>query len=96
MPSKPTLNAILSFAEQLRGKDVPTVGGRATFRVAPTADGLCYTPKSGIPRKQKRERIATILARYNDTGSLVTTDYNDITRHTSYVLGLIRAHQQYT
>lgn len=86
-----TVNKLMRFVADLKGKRIQTAGGRAFFRVHQTPDGVCYTVESsGKPRKQKMERIEKILARYNETKSFKPSVYADLTRHSSYAVGLIK------
>ena len=93
MSAAPTLNALLNFAATVQGQSLKTAGGRAEFRVDVTSDGVCYTPMStGRARKQTRERLGQIIERHGESGSLRPSDYTDLTRHSSYALGLISAY----
>lgn len=82
------------FARAREGYLLPTVGGRAKFKVYVHEDGFEYIPVSSRePRNQKNDMIERIIDYYNQTNSLKTTDYHDYTVDASYTLGLIKLMQ---
>lgn len=79
------------FARTKEGYLLPTVGGRAKFKVYVHEDGFEYIPVSSRePRNQKNDMIERIIDHYNQTNSLKTTDYHDYTVNASYALALIK------
>jgi len=66
----------------------PTRGRGFTIHVTP--DGVDYVPESsGHPRPDSWDRVETVLARFNQTGSYRAGEYHDLTYHASYVLAVI-------
>jgi hypothetical protein len=49
-----------------------------------------FTPaSSGIGQSDGRKAAERFLARYNESGSLRPSDYADLTRNASYLVGLV-------
>lgn len=86
-----TYEELLALARRLSDHPIPTVTGRM-FTVRVYMDSLVFTPSSsGRGQSDGRKAAERFLARYNETGSLRPGDYADITRNSSYLVGLLRA-----
>jgi hypothetical protein len=73
------------------GQRLETGPRRLGFTVRVNEKGLEYTPESsGKPRTQSWQSIERVLDRYNETHSLELRQYHDITRHSSYLITLLR------
>ena len=86
------IDSFVEFCKSLEGSKLKTVGGQAWFTLSCAQHNkLCYTPESsGKLREHTRRRIKMVLARYDKTKSLKTTDYEDISVNQPYILALIR------
>ena len=86
-----TYDELLALARRLEDHPIPTVTGRL-FTVGVYLDSLVFTPSSsGLGQSDGRKAAERFLGRYNKTGSLRPGDYADITRNSSYLVGLLRA-----
>src|SRR6266508_4681724 len=88
-----TLSLVRGFANQFDGKTLETRTRKRpfSFRIAP--EGFEYTPYSTrAPRMHRWEKIAKVIARYNQTGSLRPEDYKEIDVNASYLLTLVGAY----
>ena len=84
-----TYEELLALARRLEDQPISTVTGR-TFTVGVYLDSLVFTPaSSGLGQSDGRKAAERFLARYNDTGSLRPGDYADVTRNSSYLVGLL-------
>lgn len=85
-----TYDELLVLARELRDQPLETVTGRE-FTVGVYLNSLVFTPaSSGIGQSDGRKAAERFLARYNETGSLRPSDYGDVTRNASYLVGLLR------
>jgi hypothetical protein len=83
------LDDFLSFVRSVEGEVIPTLAGRARFRVRVVDNGLEFTPLSTEqPRGHTRAYVQRVLDRFHATGSLSTADYQ-FTVNASYQLALI-------
>jgi hypothetical protein len=79
----------LSFVRTLEGEVIPTLAGRAQFRVHIVDNGLEFTPLSTEqPRGHTRAYVQRVLDHFRATGSWSTADYQ-FTVNASYQLALI-------
>lgn len=73
------------------GQCLETSRDKRRFTIRLTNTGLEYTPEaSGKPRPDRWEAIERVLHRYNETQSLTPRDFQDITRHSSYLIAILR------
>jgi hypothetical protein len=80
---------LIGLARQYAGHRLETVSG-TKFTVGVYLDCPVFVPEStGLGRSDGRKAAERFLARYNDTGSLRPSDYSDVTRNSSYFIGLI-------
>jgi hypothetical protein len=80
---------LLEFALKCDGKTLQTVTGKE-FKVGVYRDCPYFTPAStGHGRSDGKKAAEAFLARFNETGSTKTSDYQDVTRNASYFLALI-------
>ncbi len=62
------------------------------FTVGTYRDSLVFTPmSSGVGQSDGRKAAERFLSRYNTTRSLWPSDYADVTRNASYLVGLLLA-----
>ena len=86
-----TYDELLQLALQLEDQPLTTVSGRE-FTVGVYLDSLVFTPMlSGLGQSDGRKAAERFLDRYNETGSLRPGDYADVTRNSSYLVGLLLA-----
>ena len=86
-----TYDELLDLARRHEGRTLETVTGRR-FTVGVFLDCPFFTPEStGLGRSDGRRAAERFLERFNETGSLKTSDYAGVTRNASYFLALIRA-----
>lgn len=79
-------------AVRLDGQRLETGAKGRGFRLHLGEEGPVYVPESsGEPRGDTWDRISTVLDRFNKTGSVRPGDYQDVTRHASYVMAVIQA-----
>lgn len=84
-----TYEELLDLARRNQGKTLETVTGKR-FAVGIYRDCPFFTPEStGLGRSDGRRAAENFLRRYNETGSLITGVYADVTRNASYFIGLI-------
>lgn len=61
------------------------------FMVHVRDNGLDFLPEaSGLPRSESWDAIATVLDRFNETGSLRPKDYQKESFNSSYILTVLR------
>ena len=83
-------DSFLTFCHSLEGDEISTRAGFSKFTVRIAGDGVEYTPASTkISRLHKLKSIESVLDHFETTGSLVTTNYQNLTRNASYTLTLI-------
>ena len=84
-----TYDELLRLARDLADRPLRTVTDRE-FTVTIFRDSLVFTPvSSGISQSDGRKAAERFLERYNATGSLRPSDYADVSRHASYLVGLL-------
>ena len=84
-----TYQELLDLARQYEDQPLTTVTGKE-FTVGIYLDSLVFTPaSSGLGQSDGRKAAERFLARLNETGSLRPSDYADVTRNASYLIGLI-------
>jgi hypothetical protein len=85
-----TFRDLLDVARRLEDEPLETVTGRQfTVRVFRDKE-LVFTPvSSGYGQSDGRKAQERFLARYLETGSLRPSDYADISRNASYLIGLL-------
>jgi hypothetical protein len=89
-----TYDELVDIARRWEGATLETVTGRR-FRVGVYMDVPFFRPESsGLGQTDGRKPIERFVARYNETGSLRPSDYADLTRSASYLVGLLRAEGQ--
>jgi hypothetical protein len=84
-----SLDEVIAFVARNQDQQIPTIGGRAKFRVRPNGDkAFVFITQKETARNENHDWIRKSLKIFNETGSFKTTDY----RHSvnaSYVLGLL-------
>lgn len=85
-----TPDHLLRFASTLKGEELPTAGGRATFTVRVLRRGFEVTPRStGKARVISLRKIEQILGEYEQSRSGRPGNYTSSTFDASYILTLI-------
>ena len=86
-----TYEDLLVVAGHFADEPIETVSGRL-FTVRVDRDELAFTPvSSGYGQTDGRTAHRRFIARYNETRSVRPTDYGDVSRNASYLIGLIIA-----
>lgn len=86
-----TYEELLELARRFEDEPLTTVAGKE-FTVGTYLDSLVFTPaSSGLGQSDGRKAAERFLARFNETGSLRPSDYADVSRNASYLVGLILA-----
>ncbi len=86
---------MLDIARRLDGVELETVTGKK-FTVGVYMECPFFVPKStGRGRSDGRKAAERFLERFNETGSLRTTDYQDATRNASYFLPLVMSRRAF-
>ena len=89
-----TYEELLELARRWEGATLETVTGRR-FRIGVYMDVPFFRPESsGLGQTDGRRPIERFVARYNETGSLRPSDYADVTRSASYLVGLLLAEKE--
>jgi hypothetical protein len=90
MRSVRTFDDLLALARRFEDEPLQTVTGRQfTVRVFRDRE-LVFTPiSSGYGQSDGRKAQERFLARYLETGSLRPSDYSDVSRNASYLIGLL-------
>ena len=84
-----TYDELLALARRHEGATLETVTGKP-FTVGVYRDCPFFTPQSsGYGQSDGRKAAERFLERYNATLSLRPGDYADVTRNTSYFIGLL-------
>lgn len=84
-----TYDDILAACRKLNGKTLRTLAGRATFRVEIEGSNLYVVPTSTGKRRLLSTGSRKAIDRYNESGSLTPSHYQDLTFNSVYVLRLI-------
>ena len=85
-----TYDELVAIAKCFEGKTLETVTGRR-FKVGISPRELFFTPESsGYGQSDGRRAHERFVDTYNETGSLRPSDYGDVTRNASYLVGLVR------
>jgi hypothetical protein len=93
--SKINLNNFLVFLKTSERHNFKTLARKKPFSFSLLKNGISYIPKSTQkPRNHPLKFLERVIARYNKTGSLVTTDYNNFTVNASYTLSLINEYNK--
>ena len=89
-----TYDELLAIARRFEGRPLRTVTGRV-FSVGIYRDCPFFVPESsGTGQTDGRKPIERFIQRYTRTGSLRPTDYADVTRSASYLIGLLIADRE--
>lgn len=84
-----TYDDLLDLVRRYEGATLETVTGKR-FRVGIYRDTPFFRPESsGFGQSDGRKAIERFVDRYNQTGSLKPSDYADVTRNASYLIGLL-------
>jgi hypothetical protein len=87
-----TYEELLAIARRLEDQPLATVTGRQFTVWVSQYEELVFTPiSSGIGQSDGRKAAQRFLVRYNATGSLRPSDYADVSRNASYLIGLLIA-----
>ena len=80
----------IDVARAAEGATLHTTTGKA-FAVTVHRDGWFFTPaSSGRGQSDGRKAAERFVERYNETGSTRPSDYADVSRNASYLIGLLR------
>ena len=86
-----TYDELLDLARRLEDQPLTTPTGRE-FTVGVYLDCPFFIPaSSGVGRSDGRKAAERFLERYNATGSFRPSDYGDVSRNASYLLGMLAA-----
>jgi hypothetical protein len=89
-----TLDAFRSFVAALDGAPLRTIGDGKSFVVFPANDCAKFVLENKMEKALSPVTFQKCAAIFAVTGSLVTSDYHDVTGLSSYVLGVFQAMQQ--
>ncbi|MBK9578948.1 MAG: HNH endonuclease [Fibrobacteres bacterium] len=78
------------LARSLGGLELPTVGGRSSFRISCIDNELVFIPSSEDVRKLSAVLLDDFLKIWNQTNSLTTTSYPSKIVVRSYLLGVLK------
>ena len=82
---------LVALARRFEGRTLETVTGKK-FMVGVALDCPFFTPaSSGWGQSDGRKAAERFVERYNQIGSLRPGDYTDVTRNSSYDVGLLLA-----
>ncbi len=88
-----TYDELVAVARDLDGQALETVTGKR-FTVGVYLDCPFFTPEStGLGRSDGRKAAERVVERFNRTGSLRPSDYQDISRNASYFAPLLEIAQ---
>jgi hypothetical protein len=86
-----TYDRLVELARRWEGATIETVTGKR-FRVGVALECPYFIPESsGLGQTDGRKAIERFVERYNQIGSLRPSDYADVTRNGSYLVGLLIA-----
>jgi hypothetical protein len=84
-----TYEELLKLVRRYEGATLETVTGKR-FRVGIYMDTPFFRPESsGLGQSDGRKAVNAFLDRYNKTASLKPSDYSDVSRNASYLIGLL-------
>jgi hypothetical protein len=87
-------DGLFSFARSQQGKPFLTLTRKIPFRVEVAGSFLEITPGSSqIPRRERRDSVASILARFSKNLSFQMSGYQDLSFNASYVLAILKQWQ---
>ena len=90
MTSVRTFEDLLEIARRFEDEPLETVTGAAVHRLVFRDKELGFTPvSSGYSQSDGRKAQERFLARYLKTGRLRPSDYQDVSRNASYLIGLL-------
>lgn len=86
-----TYAGLVALARRFEGQTLETVTGKK-FTVGVALECPFFTPaSSGWGQSDGRKAAERFVERYNQIGSLRPGDYADVTRNSSYYVGLLLA-----
>ena len=86
-----TYTELVALARRFEGRTLETVTGKK-FTVGVALDCPFFTPaSSGWGQSDGRKAAERFVARYNEIGTMRPRDYADVTRNSSYYVGLLLA-----
>jgi hypothetical protein len=86
-----TYAGLVALARRFEGQTLETVTGKK-FTVGVALECPFFTPaSSGWGQSDGRKAAERFVERYNQIGSLRPSDYADVTRNSSYYVGLLLA-----
>lgn len=91
-----TLSAetLFAFARSQQGETLLTMRRKSPFRIEVVGNYLEITPGSSrTARRESRDNVAAVLARFAKTISFQMSDYQDLSFNASYVLALVKRWQ---
>jgi hypothetical protein len=84
-----TYHDLIRVAREAEGQELSTIGGRAKFSTLVVGDTILVVPTSTMNARPLGAGTRKALDFYNQTGSMATSDYQDLTQNSSYILRLI-------
>jgi len=86
-----TYEDLVAIARRFEGQTLETVTGKR-FKVGISPHELFFTPESsGYGQSDGRRAHERFVDRYNETGSLRPSDYAEVSRNATYLIGLLIA-----
>jgi hypothetical protein len=86
-----TYDDLVKLARRFEGHTLETVSGKR-FKVGISPHELFFTPESsGYGQSDGRRAHERFVERYNETGSLQPSDYAQVSRNASYLIGMLIA-----
>ncbi len=85
-----TIQRFRQFVASSSGVKLLSIGGRSAFEITERGSGFVVTLASGKSRNISGSNVERVLAIFNRTGSVTTTDYHDVTTNGSYLLAILR------
>jgi hypothetical protein len=84
-----TYEDLVAIARRFEGQTLETVTGKR-FKVGISPHELFFTPESsGYGQSDGRRAHERFVDRYNETGSLRPSDYAEVSRNATYLIGLL-------
>jgi hypothetical protein len=81
---------LFEFARSKQGESLSTLRRKSPFRVEVVSNYLEITPGSShMARRESRDNVAAVLARFSATGLTQMSAYQDISFNSSYILALL-------
>lgn len=90
----PSAETLFAFARSQQGEILLTLRRKSPFRIEVVGNFLEITPGSSkAPRRESRDSVAAVLARFSKIVSFQMSDYQELSFNASYVLALLKRWQ---